>query len=154
MNSEQVEVSPKELEREAMSAKQPSPGDDDGTGAELCPCCLQEVASLDFLCPHCGAPVSGLAGFMPWERFLAQGYIYRQAVAKPRRPVVLVGMWLVFSPPLITSAFLLGQVARGTHFDDVDLGLRAFSLCVSVAALYQTTRNYFHPQAPVAVATD
>ena len=147
MSHEQEEVSPEDLEVEALSASPASPGDDDGGGIDLCPCCLEAVPYRYNLCPYCGAPVSGLAGFMPWEQILAQGYIYRQAVAGPSKPLVLIGIWLIFLPNLVMAAFLLDLVARGERLGAVDFCTSAFWVISGMAALYQTTRNYFRPAA-------
>jgi len=147
MNHEQEVVSPEELEAEALSASPAAPGEDDGGGVDLCPCCLKEVPYRNNLCPHCGAPVSGIAGLMPWEQVLAEGYIYRQAVEKPRRPVILMGMWMLFFPNLIMAAVMLDVARRGDYMGAVDFCTIAFWATISVAALYQTTRNYFRLSA-------
>lgn len=140
MSPEQDEAIPDdELEREALEAR---PSADDGAGIDLCPSCLQGVPYADNLCPHCGAPVSGTAGIAPWERTLAEGFIYRKAVAKPGKPIVLIGVWVIFFPAMLMNGIWLGlQVKQG------DFGLGStfvlLGFVISVAALYQATRNYY-----------
>ncbi len=141
MSPQQDEVIPEEeLEREAMDARLDA---DDGTGIELCPSCLQGVSYADSLCPHCGAPVSGTSGMAPWERTLAEGFIYRSAVAKPTKPIVLIGVWVIFFPSLVFNGLLMMHEAKGGTMETGYLLFSLFGAIISVAALYQTTLNYF-----------
>ena len=137
-------VSPEELEQLALSTPRATAADDDGTGIEVCACCLKEVGYLDALCPHCGAPVSGMAGLLIFESTLATGYIYRRAVANPGKPLVLIFMWLQFSPGLVCCALLLGDSLRNGGYFRADACLNMmFTMVVNAAVLFQTTRNYF-----------
>lgn len=141
MSPQQDETVPEEeLEREAMEAR---PSADDGTGIDLCPSCLQGVPYPDTLCPHCGAPVCGTAGMAPWERTLAEGFIYRSAVANPRKRIVLTGVWLLFFPSLITGCVLAWMQSRSGFYGPVAFLLPIFQIVVSTAVLYQTTMNYY-----------
>ncbi len=149
MSPQQDEAVPDdELEREAMSARAEA---DDGTGIELCPSCLQGVSYADSLCPHCGAPVSATAGLAPWERTLAEGFIYRSAVAKPAKPIVLIGVWLIFFPSAVVNMMWLSHEVSADKLTNGHLLFSLFWAVTSAAALYQTTLNYFR-QSEVATA--
>jgi hypothetical protein len=61
----------------------------------LCICCLHEIPHDRVLfCPDCGAPVDPLAAYMPFERVWAEGYIWREAVWRPRNGLTLSGVIL------------------------------------------------------------
>ncbi len=148
MSTEADEKIPEdELDREALEARV---AEDDGTGIDLCPSCLQGVPYADSLCPHCGAPISGTAGMAPWERTLAEGFIYRSAVANPRKPIVLIGVWLVFLPVLVTNGFVIGREIQRNDFRNEARWFSVFMAVISVVILYQTTSNYLKGQAKAA----
>jgi len=148
MNPHKDEAVPEdELEREALEARV---AEDDGTGIDLCPSCLQGVPYADSLCPHCGAPISGTAGMAPWERTLAEGFIYRSAVANPRKPIVLIGVWSVFLPVLISNGFVIGWEFQRSDFHNEARWFSVFMALISVIILYQTTTNYVKGRANAA----
>lgn len=64
---------------------------------------------MDF-CGSCGAPLTTFASTLPFERTLAEGYAYRQAVESPRKLIVVLGIWMIFLPLAITGAGLLADV--------------------------------------------
>ncbi|MBL9129615.1 MAG: hypothetical protein JNG86_00340, partial [Verrucomicrobiaceae bacterium] len=93
-------------------------GDDHLDGADVCPACpacLAELTDGCNFCPACAAPVSPTAAICPFERVLAEGYIYRQAVSSPRSLVVIVGIWAVFlllfltGLAMVSYEFLVGE---------------------------------------------
>lgn len=80
----------------------------DEDAVPICPCCLTPVDSDEELfCPKCGAPIDPVASMMPFERIHAQGYVFRQAVAKPTNWLVVVGIWVLLAPQVIVIVALL-----------------------------------------------
>ena len=95
--------------------------------------------------------MSSNATLMPWESTLARGFAFRQAVAKPRKPLILIGVWLIFFPELCFSTMLvINSIATGASFGPIELGI-SVSGVLSAAILYQTTRNFFRPLAATAI---
>ncbi|MDB6072917.1 MAG: hypothetical protein JWO89_557 [Verrucomicrobiaceae bacterium] len=125
-----------ELEREAMDARL----DADGNGpVELCFSCLHDVPPAESLCPHCGAPISGASGIMPWERT----FIYQGSEAKPASPLLLIGVWLTYFPSLVASSLLFWyEVTAGTFFTAPVLSSLFWGI-LSLAVVCGTTQNYF-----------
>lgn len=66
-------------------------------------------------CPKCGAPIDPVAGMLPFERILAEGYVWRRAADSPRSWIVVVGIWFLMLPGLILSLVILfGGLAAWT----------------------------------------
>lgn len=122
-------------------------GDDRFDGGDLCPACLAELTAGCGFCPKCGAPVTPTVAISPFERIFAEGYIYRQAVASPRKFIIVLGVWLVFLPMLLIG---LAMFAWDWFFERTDVlylceGL--FLALVGAMGLYHVTWNYV--QRPV-----
>lgn len=94
-------------------------------------------ASANF-CAKCGAPITSYAATGPFESLFAEGHVYRQAVEKPRRFVVVLGIWIIFGPMALTGVAVLfisreaGGLIAGTLF-----------LAIPSVMIWKTTRNYF-----------
>jgi hypothetical protein len=98
-------------------------------------------------------PLSLLATSGPYESVLARGFAYREASDRPHRPIVLVGMLMMFVPVLVGSACALGVMVAAL-FSNPDpwseiprsapaLPLVAGGLYVSWKLITKTLRNYF-----------
>ena len=81
---------------------------------------------------------------MPFERIEAQGYVFRQAVSRPRNWLVLVGIWVLLTPQVIGIAALLAWPdggfepgSGGPGWDEIGmqalLGFYALVLAIIVA---------------------
>lgn len=71
-------------------------------------------------------PTSAVA---PFERILAEGYVYRRAVAEPRSFLVVIGALLVFAPLAIFGLLFVrrtlheaGRVLPAVHVESWSLG--------------------------------
>jgi len=116
--------------------------DDRLDGADICPACLAELTDGCSFCPACAAPVSPTAAMAPFERVLAEGYIYRQAISAPRRLIVIVGVWVIFLVFFITGVVM---IASEWFAGESSLLYRlegSFLLLIGVLGLYHATRNY------------
>jgi hypothetical protein len=83
--------------------------EESGEADDLCTACLTPYGRLAYFCPRCGAPINTFASTLPFERTLAEGYAYRQAVESPRKFIVVAGIWVIFLPTALTSAVVLAQ---------------------------------------------
>lgn len=111
-------------------------------GADVCPACLAELTMNGTFCPQCGAPVSPTAALAPFERVLAEGYVYRQAVQSPRSLMVVVGAVAIFGCMLLTGAWL---IFYDQFIAETDMMMRwegCFLLLIGSMGLYQVIRNY------------
>lgn len=121
-----------------MNPNEPSqPGLDLG-GKQLCRSCTIPNETNAHFCVKCGAPLSSYATMGPWETILAQGFIYREAAERPRRFIVVLGIWLIFLPQAFGgSAFIL---VGSSIFGELIAGVLVF---ISVGIIGRTTWNYF-----------
>ena len=65
-------------------------------------------------CRRCGAPIGFISTIGPLETAYAEGFAYRQAVQGRPKFIVVVGIWLIFFPVLVTMvAFSLSILKKG-----------------------------------------
>lgn len=103
---------------------------------QLCTSCgSPNEPSADF-CVKCGAPVSWYSKMGPFESIAARGFIWREAAERPRRLIVVLGMWLIFLP--MAGAGLMYMRLGGALWSL--LGGGAFLM--SIAIILRTTWNY------------
>jgi hypothetical protein len=112
------------------------------TEHELCPQCLEQNRPGTNFCRNCGAPLSAYAATGPFERLFAEGNAYRQATEQPHRPIVVVGIWLIFGIGALTG---IGMAIGNPGVSSVVTGtaMAAFSGFI----IAKTTRNYLRRQA-------
>jgi hypothetical protein len=121
----------------------------------LCPHCAMPLEGNEHFCDHCGCPVTGQAVSMPYESVFARGFAWREGSARPRKLIVVIGMWMMFSPMLLVSlitivAMLVGPrsvIREPGSLADVLVSILGLGLMVALAAvsgllLVKTTRNY------------
>ena len=90
-------------------------------------------------CVKCGAPLTSYASTGPFERLFAEGSVYRSAAERPRKLMVVVGIWLIFGFSACTGVILIASMRdTGFMFGIFGAGLTA----LSIAMLWKTTRNY------------
>lgn len=66
---------------------------------ELCLVCLEPNEPGTNFCWNCRAPLSSYAAIGPFESIFAEGFIYRAAVERPSRLIVVIGLWVLFGVP-------------------------------------------------------
>ncbi len=128
-------------------------------GEPLCPNCLAANPPELHFCDECNAPLSAHAAIDPLGSIYATGFVYQKAASRPHSRFVLIGMWLIFGPMILTNLpfiwisflTLTDSVVRLRGIDtsarDVFGSLFVFLLAVGleavlVAILTRTTRNY------------
>ena len=101
-------------------------------------------SDADF-CARCGAPVGRFTTLDPFKAIYTEGWLFRKSVSARIRPIVLIGMWVLFGIPLggvAVFVWLRPAVAHPMGFL-YTLGLCAIYLLV----LVRVTRNFIrnHP---------
>jgi hypothetical protein len=124
----------------------------------VCPNCLEENESFQHFCVKCGAPISSISTVGPLERTLADGFMYRQAVAGRPKLIVVIGIWMMFLPVLIVSLSLLVMILIenfGGFFRETGLAVvMSALLLVSFIILFRTTKNHFIARRKIPNETD
>ncbi len=115
---------------------------------KLCVGCMFPNDPDDHFCAKCGAPMTSYAAIGPFESLFAEGYVYRQAVDRPRKFIVVLGVWLIFGMTAFVSSLVM-FLARDMGSQDVFIFVfGAFSVPISLVMIWKTTRNYVaRPQA-------
>jgi len=130
-------------------------GDDHFDGGDLCPACLAELTAGCGFCPQCAAPVTPTAAISPFERIFSEGYIYRQAVASPRKLIVVVGIWLVFLPVFLSGVLMIVWHSFFREMPMPHVFGALFTSLIGGLGLFQVTRNYLRrPRSSAEVPTE
>ena len=118
----------------------------------LCPsCCKSSPEDADF-CRHCRSPISSYAATGPFESIFAEGAAYREAINKPRKPIMLIGIWLIFLPisflglPALYTLFSLESFSQLKSLDSefwITDFIPVFGSLFAIYVLFVTTKNYF-----------
>lgn len=113
-----------------------------------CPSCQALINANENFCRECGAPITTTATLDPIASIHAQGFMLRKAVDGSPKPIVLIGIWVMFLPALILSAYMAVYLITQQHglgpfvFFWVFIGITYISFRV----LFQVTKNYFSPR--------
>jgi hypothetical protein len=78
---------------------------------------------------------------LPFERIQAEGHAYRVASSNPTKPIMLIGVWLLFAPGAALLLYALFKIITERAWSE-DI---AWFLCygaISVALLSKTTINF------------
>jgi hypothetical protein len=112
---------------------------------QLCISCMAPNEVTANFCANCRAPLSSYASTGPFEHIFAEGAVYRQAANRPRKLIVVLGVWLLFGVMFLAG---LWRCIFGLSQDEV-LGTRIIVslfgfavVVVSGAMIWKTARNY------------
>jgi ribosomal protein L40E len=117
-----------------------SPASEEAGEQQLCISCAAPNDPWAHFCRKCGAPLTSNSATGPLERILAEGYIYRQAAERPRKFIVVLGVWFIFGPMLMTGGMMIWMGRQDAFRSGMMLGL--FVAGASVVMIVRTTRNY------------
>jgi len=115
-------------------------------GQELCLNCAKPNPAGAHLCRHCGAPLTTHAATDPYLGVFAEGHAIQKAAARPHKPIILIGIWLLGIPALLVSGFVLYAALRippeerSAAILGAAVGLGFLALWTAI--VYKTTRNY------------
>jgi len=79
----------------------------------ICPTChTLNVPGVAF-CRRCGGPLGFISTIGPLETAYTEGFAYRQAVQGRPKFIVVLGIWLIFFPILITCIGVGFSILKG-----------------------------------------
>jgi len=124
----------------------------------LCTSCSAAIDEREAFCPACGAPVGPVAALDPLQAIRAEGFVIQKAAIGKPKPIVLLGVWILFFPCLVVGLMLAadfalngqGLGAAGFLFFWAGIAIAIFSLVM----LFKVTRNYFAAQEPAKADED
>lgn len=131
---------------EAVEVPDPEPdAAPDGESALCLVCLFPNVPDVNW-CKRCGAPMGPTTSIVPTDAALSMGYVYRGAVQNRPKPVLLIGVWVLFLPGLMGNGFVLWYVFRGEIVGikgvaALWLALAGGALCAVM--LYRVSKKYF-----------
>jgi hypothetical protein len=123
----------------------PEPEQTPQTGADseeklLCLSCMFPNDPSVHFCAKCGAPMTSYAATGPFESLFAEGHAFRQAAERPRRFVVVLGIWIIFGMMALAGIVML-FIGREVGLQYLVVG--ALVLPISLVMIWKTTRSYF-----------
>lgn len=127
----------------SQEASTPSPAPEE---KQLCIRCLAPNEPLAHFCAKCGAPLSSYASTGFLESAYAEGAVYRAAAERPRKLIVVLGVWMIFGAIALAGAVILAVSTEGGFHDKI---IGAAMLAFSLVMIVKTTKNYFAKPKPV-----
>lgn len=121
--------------------------EDDKSSTVLCPSCLKENPANTVYCSNCNSPFGINASTDPVQMAISEGRSLGDGVLKPRKAIILFGMWAVIFPCF--GFFLFLSLAVFINGDEISIGSLVVSLVSLVISLFfgfilvKTTRNFF-----------
>jgi hypothetical protein len=109
---------------------------------ELCPHCLTPNPSGKHFCSDCGAPLSSYAATAPFEAILAEGHVYRSAVERPQKPIVWLGVLVIF------GSFGLAGLTLVFIGSPLYAAIGALVVVVAVWVILRATANHIRQPRP------
>ena len=107
----------------------------------VCHKCLHENEDTRDFCKKCGAPVGMFTTISPFEKIQAEGHAYREASSNPTKPIVVIGIWLLFAPGAVLLFYALFEIiVRRTWSLDIAWFLCGGSLALAIVT--KTTVNF------------
>ena len=100
------------------------------------------------VCRHCMGPFMAMRNSDPMGSIWARGDAFAKAASTPRKPIVVVGVWMLFGP-LALGCLVMCGIGIGEMIAKEDLrGLIVMPVPVGGLALfgtilYRTTNNFF-----------
>lgn len=109
-----------------------------------CPSCQTINEQSAIFCRKCGAPIGAVATLDPVQTIQAQGFLFRKATEGRPRPMVLLGIWILFLPALVGSVYFAIHIILNRYgFSDFFFFWGAIGLAyIGFKVLYRTTKNY------------
>jgi len=113
--------------------------------AALCTYCLFPNLPEASWCKRCGASMSYASIVGPLDAALASGFMWRGAVRGRPKPIVLLGVWMLFFPSLLWNLLVALSILTFGMTGPALLAMLWFTVAYAAVAfrmLYQVTRNY------------
>jgi RNA polymerase subunit RPABC4/transcription elongation factor Spt4 len=120
----------------------------------VCSSCGQLISSSSEYCPICSVPTIVANNLDPFLSIENEGRLLSRAVDVPRKPIVLIGMWILFLPVFLFGMFFsISIITQGASSGTENFFFfwGAFGLAFAgFTVLSKTTANYFRPHPKVA----
>ncbi len=114
----------------------------DGPERLSCPHCLEPNDPQAPFCVSCGSPIGDTVTLDPLKQIRAQGWVWQEAVNRPYRGLVLLGLWMLVLAELAAALVpLLVEGASGGPLLAALLQVLA-GLAFATIILHKATRNY------------
>jgi hypothetical protein len=107
---------------------------------KICPNCMTPNEEFAHLCRTCFTPLSSHATIDPIYGISARADTFSKASNAPRKPIVLVGMWLLFGPITFFCMLFAFSMLQTGNFGAILIP--AAVAAIPVALLYKTTKNF------------
>jgi hypothetical protein len=114
---------------------------------QLCIRCMMPNEPSAHFCAECGAPLTSYASTGPFESIFAEGAVYREAAARPRKLIVVAGVWMIFGPAVLTGLAIVFGASLKLY--NAPVALTFFGVpggiaiaAVSSAMIWKTSKNY------------
>jgi hypothetical protein len=132
--------------------------DSGGEAIVLCTACGRRQVGSPHLCEYCGAPLTAHGNTDPVLGIFSRGFAARQATTNPRKPIVVIGIWLWMAPSvvlgLVMAAMALRAVLQGMREGrwgqaagaTLWLLVSAAMVAIPFTILVRTTEAYFNRQ--------
>ena len=106
-------------------------------------CLAPNDVSVSF-CQNCQSPLGGTSALDPVKTIHAEAFVLQGAVSKRPKPIVVLGVWVLFLPWLLGAAALaVSQLINGYGLPSFVFFWVGIALAfVAVKILYMVTRNY------------
>jgi hypothetical protein len=120
-----------------------------------CPHCFKQNVPCTHLCIYCNTPLSAYAATAPLGQVYSEFNTYQKAIECPNKPIILIGMWLLWGP---TSSFFIWTFIlftrpsfKTTNADDpvgdwiawlFGLAILCAVALVPFTILFRTTHNF------------
>ena len=100
-----------------------------------CPHCLELNNPNSPNCVKCGGPLLAISTIGPFERIETHGFAQREAINRPKRLIVVIGVWLLWFPALLACIIPV--------FLDPNAAFVLLPMSIlPIIIIFKTTRNY------------
>lgn len=109
-------------------------------------CLAPNAATVDF-CGTCGAPISTTSNLDPLKMIRSESFLLEKAAVGRPKPIVLIGIWIIFFPMFVGSVMLAGsQILYGFNSEGFVFFWLGTALAIAASIiLYRVTKNYLTP---------
>lgn len=110
----------------------------------MCPSCLTLNDEFAAFCRKCRTPIGAVATLDPMQTIQTEGFLFRKAIGGRPKPIVLVGVWILFLPVMgVGSYFAVHLIVNRKDFSDFFFFWGAMGLAyIGFVVLYRTTKNF------------
>ncbi len=108
-----------------------------------CVSCLAQNKQFDAFCHNCGSPIGAVAAIDPLQRIQTEGFFFRKMLEGRPKPIVLLGVWIIFLPLLLVSiGVAYSCIIRRGPSDFGFFWMMVALSCLAFFFLYRVTKNY------------